>query len=123
MFLSCSTLSARCRCSRLLAVTLLAACASSAMASDQEDLLATGREMARPCTTCHGLEGQRQAAEMPVIGGRAQDDLLYELGRFQRADRFQPAMTLLLQTFDEVDLLAVAAYFASQEPNRAASTP
>jgi cytochrome c553 len=123
MYPTCSPLSARRLASRLLATTLLVVGAGPTLATDRDDLLAAGREMARPCTTCHGLEGQRQAAEMPVIGGRPQDDLLYELGRFQRADRFQPAMTLLLQTFDEKDLVAVAAYFANQDPDRPALMP
>ncbi|HNQ02979.1 MAG TPA: hypothetical protein PKH69_00050 [Thiobacillaceae bacterium] len=78
-----------------------------------------GREKAQPCTTCHGLDGLRQGGEMPAIGGRRYDELLYQLGRFRRADRFHPAMTLLLQTFDVADMADVAAYFASVDRDRA----
>jgi cytochrome c553 len=83
------------------------------LADDLNTRLQLGREKARPCTTCHGLEGQRQGGEMPVIGGRDYFELLYQLGSFQRGERFQPAMTLLLQTYDTADLADVAAYFAS----------
>ena len=77
-----------------------------------------GQQKARPCTTCHGLEGQRQGGEMPVIGGRDYFDLLYQMGRFRSADRFHPAMTLLLQTYDVADMADVAAFFASTNPTR-----
>jgi cytochrome c553 len=94
-----------------------------AFADDLSDQIQTGREKARPCTTCHGLEGQRQGGEMPVIGGRDFYDLLYQLGRFRSADRFHPAMTMLLQTYDEADMADVAAYFASMDHTRLAKSP
>jgi len=89
-------------------------------ADDLSAQVSAGREKARPCTTCHGLDGQRHGGEMPTIGGRDYFDLLYQLGRFKRADRFQPAMTVLLQTFDESDMSDVAAYFASMDRARLA---
>jgi len=89
-----------------------------AQADDLSAQVTAGREKARPCTTCHGLDGLRHGGEMPTIGGRDYFDLLYQLGRFKRADRFQPAMTVLLQTFDESDMSDVAAYFASIDRSR-----
>jgi cytochrome c553 len=77
--------------------------------------IAQGREKARACTTCHGLDGLRQGGEMPSIGGRDYYELLYQMGSFRRADRFHPAMTVLLQTFDVADMADVAAYFASMD--------
>ena len=84
-----------------------------AQANPLEVEVDAGRDKAGPCTTCHGLDGLRQGGDMPVIGGRDADELLFELGRFQRAERFQPAMTFLLQNFDAADLADVAAYFAN----------
>jgi len=49
---------------------------------------------------------------MPQIGGRDADQLLYQLGRFQRGERYQPAMNLLLQSYDAGDLAEVAQHFA-----------
>lgn len=90
----------------------LVLCLAAMPGAAQDTSLQAGRDKAGPCTTCHGLDGLRQGGDMPVIGGRDADHLLYELGRFQRAERFQPAMTLLLQNFDVADLADVATYFA-----------
>ena len=79
-----------------------------------------GQALARPCTTCHGLDGLRQGGEMPAIGGLDYFYLLYSMSRFRSAERFQPAMTLLLQNFDEADMADVAAYFASVDRSKLA---
>ena len=100
---------------RVAHILALGLCLFAAPALAVETNPMPGREKAGPCTTCHGLDGRRQGGEMPVIGGRNADDLLYQLGRFQRAERFQPVMTFLLQNFDTADLADVAAYFASFE--------
>lgn len=91
-----------------------------ALAGDLDAQINAGRQKARPCTTCHGLDGLRQGGEMPAIGGRDYFELLYQMGSFRRADRFHPAMTVLLQTFDEADMADVAAYFASMDRTRLA---
>ncbi|MCP5276822.1 MAG: cytochrome c [Thiobacillus sp.] len=106
-----------------LAWPLLCLAALPALADDLSDQIRAGREKARPCTTCHGLDGQRQGGEMPVIGGRDYFEVLYQLGRFRSADRFHPAMTLLLQTYDEADMADVAAYYASMSPPKLARSP
>lgn len=103
---------------RFLAWSLLCLAALPALADDLTDQIRAGREKSRPCTTCHGLNGQRQGGEMPAIGGRDYFDLLYQMGRFRRADRFHPAMTVLLQTYDVADMADVAAYFASMDSTR-----
>lgn len=77
-----------------------------------------GQVLARPCTTCHGLDGMRQGGEMPAIGGLDYFDLLYDMGRFRSGDRFHPVMTLLMQTLDEADMADVASYFASIDRNQ-----
>jgi cytochrome c553 len=98
---------------RIIAWALLCLGTLPAFADDLNTQIQEGRQKARPCTTCHGLDGLRQGGEMPTIGGRDYFDLLYQMGRFRRADRFQPAMTALLQTYDIADMADVAAYFAS----------
>lgn len=107
---------------RILAWALLCLATLAARAGDLNTQINEGREKARPCTTCHGLDGLRQGGEIPAIGGRDYFELLYQLGRFKRADRFQPAMTVLLQTYDEADMADVAAYFASMDRDRLART-
>jgi cytochrome c553 len=98
-----------------LACALLMLGALTANATNTEDQIQLGREKARPCTTCHGLDGLRHGGDMPAIGGLDYYQLLYDLGQFRRAKRFNPAMTVLLQTYDEADMADVAAYFASMD--------
>lgn len=105
---------------RILAWALLCLGTLAAKADDLNTQINEGREKARPCTTCHGLDGLRQGGEMPAIGGRDYFELLYQMGSFRRADRFHPAMTVLLQTYDEADMADVAAYFASVDRARLA---
>lgn len=110
------------RYARILVWALLCLGALPVFADDFNAQINAGREKARPCATCHGLDGLRQGGEMPAIGGRDFFELLYQLGRFKRADRFQPAMTVLLQAYDEADMADVAAYFASMDQDRPART-
>lgn len=88
------------------------------MPDDQSTQIDLGREKARYCTTCHGLDGLRQGGEMPAIGGHDYYELLYNMGRFRRAERFHPVMTVMLQTFDVDDMADVAAYFASMDRSK-----
>lgn len=120
---------------RLHLAPLLLGCllATPAMADAMDDTVSgsayareqirTGQDKAHACTTCHGLDGRRQGGNMPVIGGREYDHLLYEMGRYQRADRFHPVMTLLMQNFDAGDLADIATFFASVNRSRQAANP
>lgn len=67
----------------------------------------------RACTTCHGLDGMRQAPGMPAIGGRDFYDLLANMASFRNGERFHPIMSTLMQTLDEADMADVAEYFAA----------
>lgn len=82
------------------------------MAEGQATQIQLGREKARYRTTCHGLDGLHQRGEMPAIGGHDYYELLYNMGKFRRAERFHPIMTVMMQTLDMAD---VAAYFASMD--------
>lgn len=83
-----------------------------------EDPLGAGRESARYCTTCHGLDGLRQGGDMPAIGGLDYFQLLYNMAQFREGDRFHPVMSLLMQTLDEAEMAEVAAFFAAMDRSR-----
>ena len=121
------------KCLRFAPLLLGCLLATPAMADAMDDTVSgsayvreqirAGQDKAQACTTCHGLDGRRQGGSMPVIGGRDYDYLLYQMGRFQRADRFHPVMTLLMQNFDADDLADIATFFASMNRNRQAANP
>ena len=101
-----------------LAGALLFLGALSAHADNTD--LEIGREMARPCTTCHGLDGMRHAGAMPAIGGLDYYQLLYDMSQIRHGKPFNPVMVVLLNTFDEADMADVAAYFASMDRSKLA---
>jgi cytochrome c553 len=97
------------------ALILLGLTTLPAMADDQPSQPQLGREKARYRTTCHDLDGLRQGGEMPAIGGHDYDELLYNMGKYRRAQRFHPVMTVMMQTLDVADMAEVAAYFARMD--------
>ncbi len=96
----------------IVATTLLCLISGTVSADDQ---IERGREKARPCTICHGLEGLRHGGPMPAIGGRGYYDLLYHMAQFRDGERFHPIMSVLMRTLSEADMSDVATYFASMD--------
>lgn len=68
----------------------------------------------RACTTCHGLDGMRQAPGAAPIGGRDYYELLAAMASFRNGERFHPIMSTLMQAMDEADMAEVAEYFAGK---------
>ncbi|MEW5787996.1 MAG: hypothetical protein AB1899_09100 [Pseudomonadota bacterium] len=91
------------------------ACSAITLPAQAEPPDPAAREKARPCTTCHGLDGLRRGGEMPAIGGLDYFHLLYNMARFKEGDRFHPVMSLLMQTLDAADMADVADYFAAMD--------
>ena len=79
------------------------------------------------CNECHGANGVRRNATIPVIGGQPENYLLKQLHDFGRGDRHDEVMPWMAKTLTPQELGIAAAYFAKQKwPARsaaAASTP
>ena len=79
------------------------------------------------CNECHGANGVRRNASIPVIGGQPETYLLKQLHDFERGDRRDEVMPWMAKTLTQQELGVAAAYFAKQKwPARsagAASTP
>jgi len=79
------------------------------------------------CNECHGANGVRRNATIPVIGGQPENYLLKQLHDFERGDRHDEVMPWMAKTLTPQELGVAAAYFAKQKwPARsagAASTP
>jgi len=79
------------------------------------------------CSECHGVNGVRRNATIPVIGGQPENYLLKQLHDFERGDRRDEVMPWMAKTLTPQELGIAAAYFAKQKwPARsaaAASTP
>ena len=78
------------------------------------------------CSECHGANGVRKNATIPVIGGQPESYLLKQLHDFERGDRRDEVMPWMAKTLTPQEREIAAAYFAKQRwPARsaAASTP
>ena len=79
------------------------------------------------CNECHGANGVRKNATIPVIGGQPENYLLKQLHDFERGDRHDEVMPWMAKTLTPQEREIAAAYFAKQKwPARsaaAASTP
>ena len=79
------------------------------------------------CNECHGVNGMRVNATIPVIWGQPENYLVKQLHDFERGDRHDEVMPWMTKTLTLQELGVAAAYFAKQKwPARsagAASTP
>jgi cytochrome c553 len=79
------------------------------------------------CSECHGPNGVRRMATIPIISGQPESYLLKQLHDFERGDRHDEVMPWAAKTMTQQELGVAAAYFARQKwpvrPAGAASTP
>jgi len=79
------------------------------------------------CNECHGMNGVRRNATIPLIWGQPENYLLKQLHDFERGDRHDEVMPWMAKTLTQQELGVAAAYFAKRTwPARsagAASTP
>ena len=79
------------------------------------------------CNACHGANGVRINATIPVIWGQPENYLVKQLHDFESGDRNDEVMAWMVKTLTQQELGVAAAYFAKQNwPARsaaAASTP
>ena len=79
------------------------------------------------CNECHGVNGVRRNATIPLIWGQPENYLLKQLHDFERGDRHDEVMPWMAKTLTQQEVEVAAAYFAKQKwparPAGAASTP
>lgn len=73
-----------------------------------------GKEKAKVCAACHGLDGNSPTPEFPRLGGQHEDYLLRALLDYQRGERKNPIMTAQVEKLSRQDLADLAAWYASQ---------
>jgi cytochrome c553 len=88
---------------------------------------AAGASKAQLCFACHGENGTSVAPIFPRLAGQRVDYLYHRLLTFKRANAKDPyysksPMTALVVPLSDSDMRNLAAFFASQEPQPAAST-
>jgi cytochrome c553 len=93
---------------------ILAACLAGAMApgADAGDA-AAGRQKARMCQTCHGLDGMSKQPNAPHIAGQVEAYLVKSMTDFKDGVRANEQMSVLAPGLTEADIADLAAYYAS----------
>ncbi len=95
-------------CAALLAAAL--AVTNSAQAGGDP---AAGREKAKVCRTCHGMDGVGKLPNVPNIGGESDFYLTKQLKAFRKGDRRDEQMAIITRDLSDQDIADLAAYYAS----------
>jgi cytochrome c553 len=94
----------------LVATGTLAVCDGSA-AGD----IATGRQKALMCQTCHGLDGKAKIPEAPSLAGQSAVYLTKALNDYRSGARKNDMMSLVAPTLRDKDVEDLAAYYSAIE--------
>ena len=93
----------------VLAVAVVAAANSAQAGGDP----AAGREKAKVCRTCHGMDGVGKLPNVPNIGGESDFYLTRQLKAFRKGDRRDEQMAIIARDLSDQDIADLAAYYAS----------
>jgi len=93
----------------LLALTLLPT--AEAKAGDAT----IGRQKAKMCQTCHGIDGLAQIPTAPHIAGESQVYLVTQLKAFRSGTRTHEIMSLIAKDLSDQDIDNLAAWYSSIE--------
>ena len=95
----------------VLAVAALAVTKSAHAGGDP----AAGREKAKVCRTCHGMDSVGKLPNVPNIGGESDFYLTKQLKAFRKGDRRDEQMAIIARDLSDQDIADLAAYYASIE--------
>jgi cytochrome c553 len=89
----------------------LLAVASPAFAADGE----AGREKAKQCRTCHGIDGIARIPIAPHLAGESQVYIETQLKAFRNGKREHEMMTVVAEGLSDEDISDLAKWYSSIE--------
>jgi cytochrome c553 len=95
-----------------LLTLLLTSLAGSLLA---EGTPAAGKEKAKVCEACHGLDGKSIAPNYPNLAGQHESYLVKALADYRAGRRTNPIMAPMAMNLSDQDIEDLAAWYASQE--------
>lgn len=94
---------------------LLAACVlmlgPPALAGDP----VAGREAARQCMACHGLDGVARQPDAGNLAGQSEIYLRNQLEAFRSGERRQPQMNVIAEGLSDAEIADLAAWYSAIE--------
>ncbi len=95
----------------LWSTTLLLSCAEAAATGNP----VAGRDKARMCEACHGLDGRSKMPEAPNLAGQVEGYLVRQLNAFKSGERRNEQMSVIVQALTAQQIEDLAAYYAAIE--------
>ena len=74
---------------------------------------AVGRDLARQCSGCHGIDGVAKRPDVPHIAGESDIYLQAQLEAFRSGDRHHEQMTIIAQGLDDEAIGHLIAWYSS----------
>jgi len=98
---------------RILVLACAAALLASApaMAGNAE----AGKEKSKPCTACHGADGNSASADFPKLAGQQADYIVKSLQGYKAGTRKNPIMAPMAANLSQRDIEDLAAYYSKQQ--------
>ena len=81
---------------------------------------AAGREKAKACVACHGIDGNSTQPAIPSLSGQPQQFIVTQLFMFREGNRKDAQMSPFAANLTNADLNDLADYFSVQKPARVA---
>lgn len=100
---------------RLAPHTAAAVAMTAALAVGQAhagDLVA-GRETAKKCEACHGLDGISKVPGAPNLAAQPEEYLVAQLLAFKKGERNNPTMSLIGPSLKDKEIDDLAAYYSA----------
>ena len=72
-----------------------------------------GREKARMCAVCHGLDGAAKRPDVPNIGGESVIYLKKQLEAFRSGERRHEEMSIIAEGLSDQDIADLSAWYAA----------
>lgn len=110
---------------RILAAALLAACAATVQAADDNKVTIENR--IAQCQGCHGIPDWKTAFpevyHVPKLGGQKPGYIAAALKEYRSGDRDFATMRAIAANLSDADIDQVAAYYGGQPPAAPAAAP
>ncbi len=74
---------------------------------------ALGRQKAKMCRTCHGIDGLARIPSAPHIAGESQIYIVTQLKAFRSGKRTHEIMSVIAQHLSDADIDNLAAWYSS----------
>jgi cytochrome c553 len=72
-----------------------------------------GKQKAKMCVNCHGIDGAAKLPHVPNIGGESALYLEKQLKAFRAGDRRDPNMDIIIRDLTDEDIANLVAWYSS----------